>query len=164
MPTIPSRGAKCIRVSFNKIIRMTVRDILSVMAIAIILQVSLALLLYGPLRPAPGLELYSIIVAVMVMAAVSSSLAAVLYVIFSRYARERALKVAMMTLSKDERAVLELILRSKEIRQDKLRREVSFSKSKLSAIVNNLEKKGAITKTRYFKTNILRPTKEFGGG
>lgn len=143
---------------------MTVRDILSVMAIAIILQISLALILYGPLRPAPGLELYSIIVAVTVMAAVSSSLAAILYVIFYHYAHERTLRVAMMTLTDDERLVLELILRSKEIRQDKLRKEVGFSKSKLSAIVNNLERKKAITKTRYFKTNILRPTKEFGGG
>jgi uncharacterized membrane protein len=36
-----------------------------------------------------------------------------------------------------------------------------MSKSKLSALVNNLERKRAITKTRYHKTNILEPTEEF---
>lgn len=74
------------------------------------------------------------------------------------------MRVAMMTLTEDERKVLELVLRSGgEARQDKLRRELDFSKSKLSALANNLERKRAITKTRYHKTNILKVNREFTG-
>jgi len=73
--------------------------------------------------------------------------------------------VALMTLSDDERKVFEAILRAGgEARQDKLRRELDMSKAKLSALVNNLERKNAITKTRYWKTNILRVREEFTGG
>ncbi|MEM2265760.1 MAG: helix-turn-helix domain-containing protein, partial [Candidatus Hadarchaeales archaeon] len=68
---------------------------------------------------------------------------------------------AMMSLTDDERKVFEEILRCKEIRQDDLRRRMDFSKAKLSALVNNLEKKGMILKIRHHKTNLLRPTKEF---
>ena len=69
-----------------------------------------------------------------------------------------------MTLTSDERLVFEAILRAGgEVRQDKLRRELDMSKSKLSALLNNLERKHAITKARYFKTNILRVSKEFSG-
>ncbi len=130
----------------------------------VVLQLCLGLLLYGPLKPAPGLELSAIVVAIGMMAAVTGGIAAVLVSLFKRYASERTLRVALMTLTDDERRVFETILRSGEARQDKLRRELDMSKSKLSALVNNLERKHAITKARYFKTNILRVSKEFGGG
>lgn len=143
---------------------MTLREALGLVALVVVLQLCLGILIYGPLKPAPGLELYSIIVAVLVMAAVSSSIVVALYAVFSRYAAERAVKVAMMTLTEDERKVLELVMRSGgEVRQDQLRRQLDFSKSKLSALINNLERKGAITKMRYHKTNVLKPTKEFAG-
>jgi uncharacterized membrane protein len=143
---------------------MTLREALGIVLLVVILQLCLGLLLYGPLRPAPGLELQSILVAILMMAAVAGSIAAGLAFAFKRYASERAMRVAMMTLTEDERRVLELVLRSGgEVRQDKLRRELDFSKSKLSALVNNLERKRAITKTRYHKTNILRVSKEFAG-
>jgi uncharacterized membrane protein len=101
--------------------------------------------------------------AVIVMTTVAGAIAVVLTFVFRRYATERTVKVAMMTLSEDERKVLEQIIQLKEVRQDDLRRKVDMSKSKLSALVNNLERKGAILKLRHHKTNILRPTKEFGG-
>jgi uncharacterized membrane protein len=98
------------------------------------------------------------------MALVAGSIAAALAFIFKRYSGERVMRVAMMTLTEDERKVLEQVLRSGgEVRQDKLRRELDFSKSKLSALVNNLERKHAITKNRYHKTNILKVSKEFAG-
>ncbi|MEM2908106.1 MAG: hypothetical protein QXP65_02785, partial [Candidatus Hadarchaeales archaeon] len=98
---------------------------MSIIALVVTLQFCLGLLIYGPLRPMPGLELYSIAVAVLMMAAVSSAIAVVLYALFSRYASERAMKVAMMTLTEDERKVFELILRSGgEVRQDDLRRQL----------------------------------------
>jgi len=97
------------------------------------------------------------------MASVAGSVAAILLLLFKRYATERAVRVAMLTLSEDERKVLNEILKDGEVRQDVLRRRLDMSKSKLSALVNNLEKKGAIIKLRHHKTNILRATKEFGG-
>jgi len=143
---------------------MTLREALGIVLLVVILQLCLGLLLYGPLRPAPGLELRSILVAILTMAVVAGSVAAALAFTFKRYAGERTMRVAMMTLTEDERKLLELVLHSGgEVRQDKLRRELDFSKSKLSALVNNLERKRAITKTRYHKTNILKVSKEFAG-
>jgi uncharacterized membrane protein len=143
---------------------MTLREALGIVLLVVVLQLCLGLLLYGPLSPASGLELYSILIAILIMAAVAGSIAAVLAFLFKRYAGERAMKVAMMALTEDERKVLELVLRlGDEVRQDKLRRELDFSKSKLSALVNNLERKHVITKTRYHKTNILKVSREFAG-
>ena len=142
---------------------MTIREAFGIVALVVVLQLCLGLLLYGPLKPAPGLELSAILVAIGMMAAVAGGIATVLVFLFKRYASERTLRVALMTLTDDERRVFEAILRSGEARQDKLRRELDMSKSKLSALVNNLDRKHAITKTRYFKTNILRVSKEFGG-
>lgn len=143
---------------------MTIREAFGIVALVVVLQLCLGLLLYGPLKPAPGLELSAILVAIGMMAAVAGGIAAVLVFLFKRYASERTLRVALMTLTDDERRVFEAILRSGEARQDKLRRELDMSKSKLSALVNNLERKHAITKARYFKTNILRVSKEFRSG
>ena len=101
-------------------------------------------------------------VAVLVMTLVASGIAVVLLLISKRFVRERALRLALMTLSEDERRVFEAILRAGgEVRQDKLRRELDMSKAKLSALVNNLERKGAITKERFWKTNLLRISEEF---
>jgi uncharacterized membrane protein len=98
----------------------------------------------------------------MVIVAVSITLP--LYLVFRRYASERAVRVAMMTLTEDEQVVLRPIMEAGgELRQDHLRRRLDFSKSKLSALVNNLERKKVITKKRYHKTNVLKLTKEFGG-
>lgn len=75
--------------------------------------------------------------------------------------KERAIRTAMMAMSDDEKKVLRKIMDQGEARQDKLRRKVDFSKSKLSAILNNLEEKNAIKKSRYKRTNKLKPTEEF---
>ena len=141
---------------------MTLREAIGIVALVVIIQLSMGLILYGPLRPAPGLELSTIAVAIGVLAAVAGTIAAVLLYLLKRYGKERAVRVAMMTLTEDERKVLEAIMRSGgEARQDKLRREVDMSKSKLSSLVNNLERKHVIAKTRYFKTNILKVSEEF---
>lgn len=144
---------------------MTLREAFSIVALVVVLQLSLGILLYGPFSPAPGLDLSTILIAVGIMATFAGSIAAVLVFVFKRYAGERAVRIALMTLTEDERKVFEAIVRAGgEARQDKLRREVDMSKSKLSALVNNLERKHAITKTRYWKTNILKVSKEFSGG
>ncbi len=133
---------------------------LAIVAVVVVLQLCLSFIVY---LFSPFFDLSALVVAVAIMASVAGSIAAILLFLFKRYATERAVRVAMLTLSEDERKVLNEILREGEIRQDVLRRRVDMSKSKLSALVNNLEKKGAIIKIRYHKTNILRATKEFGG-
>jgi uncharacterized membrane protein len=141
---------------------MTLREAFGIVALVVVLQLCLGALIYV-ITPTPGLELYSIVIAIAVMVAVAGSIAAVLVFFFKRYASERTLRVALMALTPDERFVFEAIFRAGEARQDKLRRELDMSKSKLSALVNNLERKHAITKTRYWKTNILKVSKEFSG-
>jgi len=143
---------------------MTLREAFGIVALVVIIQLCLGLLLYGLFKVAPGIEISAIVVAIVVMTGVAGSIAAVLVFLFNRYASERTMRVALMTLTEDERRVFEAILRSKGgARQDKLRRELDMSKSKLSALVNNLERKHAITKTRHWKTNILKASKEFTG-
>jgi uncharacterized membrane protein len=141
---------------------MDIKDILGLVGLVVVLQLALGVML-SLISPSPPLDLGTIIAAVAIMATVAGSIAAVLIFAFKRYATERTLRVAMMTLTEDERRVLEEILRSREVRQDHLRRRLDMSKAKLSALLNNLERKGAIFKLRYHKTNLLRPTKEFGG-
>ncbi|MEM1689103.1 MAG: winged helix-turn-helix transcriptional regulator [Candidatus Hadarchaeales archaeon] len=139
---------------------MDTKEMLAIVAVVVVLQLCLSFIVY---LFSPFFDLSALVVAVAIMASVAGSIAAILLFLFKRYATERAVRVAMLTLSEDERKVLNEILREGEIRQDVLRRRVDMSKSKLSALVNNLEKKGAIIKIRYHKTNILRATKEFGG-
>jgi len=143
---------------------MTIREAFGIVALVIVLQLFLSLLLYGPLKPSASLDLSTIVMAISIMVAVAGGIAAILTLTFRKYASERTMRVAMMTLSKDERLVFEAVLRAGgKAYQDKLRRELDMSKSKLSALVSNLEKKHVLTKERYFRTNILKVSKEFTG-
>ncbi|MEM3519890.1 MAG: hypothetical protein QW179_03805 [Candidatus Hadarchaeales archaeon] len=99
--------------------------------------------------------------AVLVMVLVAGIIASILIFITRRYSRERSFRMVLMTLTEDERKVFEAVMRAGgEARQDKLRKDLDMSKAKLSAIVNNLEKKHMISKERYWKTNIIRVSKE----
>lgn len=145
---------------------METQQILSVILIAIVISILSGLVLFGALGVAPGVSMSLIAAAVLVILGITVSTTLVFYVVFKRYATERSLRLALMTLSEDERAVLEKIMENgREIRQDDLWRKLrgDFSKSKLSALVNNLERKRAITKRRYGRTNILRLSEEFSG-
>jgi uncharacterized membrane protein len=116
------------------------------------------------LRPAAEIGWTMIAITVLGMSAAAGSVAVGLVLAFRRYERARATNIAMMTLTADERQVFEAIVRaSGDAYQDKLRRELDMSKAKLSALVNNLERKHVITKERFHKTNILRVSKEFAG-
>ncbi len=139
---------------------MTLREMLGLILLTLLLQLTLATVLVL-LSPTGALEPSSLLLAVGIMVAVAGSMATVLAFLFRKYARERTMKVTLLTLSEDERRVFEEILRCREVRQDELRRRMGFSKAKLSALINNLEKKGMVLKLRYHKTNLLRPTKEF---
>jgi len=139
---------------------MKTRNLAEVVLLVVILQLALTGALYG-LAGTHGVDISAIAAAFLLMVLVSTGIGVVLYWLVNRYTSERAVKVALMTLTEDERRVLEQIMQQGKVRQDDLRRQVDMSKSKLSALVNNLERKRAITKTRYHKTNILEPTEEF---
>ncbi|MFN4132813.1 MAG: helix-turn-helix transcriptional regulator [Candidatus Hadarchaeales archaeon] len=142
---------------------MELKEVFMVVALVAILQVALGAIIFF-LFPSPSFNLPNMVVAILVMVLVAGSIASILMFIVRRYSSERSLRVAMMTLTEDERKVFEAILRAGgEARQDKLRRELDMSKAKLSALVNNLEKKRMVTKERYWKTNILRASKELTG-
>jgi len=141
---------------------MELKEAFILIGLVMLLQATLGAILYFLSPTALNLEVVA--VAILTMTGVAGVISTILIFASRRYARERALRVMLMTLSEDERKVFEAIMHAGgEARQDKLRRELNISKAKLSALVNNLERKRAITKERYWKTNILRVSKEFRG-
>ncbi|KXB00308.1 hypothetical protein AKJ47_00855 [candidate division MSBL1 archaeon SCGC-AAA261G05] len=143
---------------------MKTSEALSVTLIAIIISILSGIILFGFLGVAPGVEIQLIVSAVLVMIVITTSITLVFYFGFRRYMAERARKVAMMTLSEDEQLVVRKIMEmGKEVEQKDLWRQVDFSRSKLSALLNNLTEKNIVTKRRYHRTNLLRLTEEFEG-
>ncbi len=146
------------------ILRISSSEVLMSVLIAVVISISVGLALFGVLEVAPnvGWPLIASALGVIIMVTVGATL--VFYLAFRSYASERAVRVAMMTLSEEERAILGKIMElGNETRQDDLWRKLreNFSKSRLSALLINLERKNAITRTRYGRTNILRLTSEF---
>ena len=140
---------------------METRDLINFVLVVVALQAGAGIILLSLVRGSPGVSVYSIGVSIVLLVVVSSVIGVVLYWLVNRYMKERAIRTAMMAMSEDEEAVLREIMNEGEIRQDDLRDRFSFSKSKLSALVNNLVEKNAIEKSRYKRTNRLRPTEEF---
>ncbi len=66
-----------------------------------------------------------------------------------------------MAMSEDEEKVLREVMNRGSARQDELRRDLGFSKSKLSALLKNLVEKNAVEKVRYKRTNKIKPTEQF---
>lgn len=67
-------------------------------------------------------------------------------------ARERGYRVLERALSEDEVRLVALIRDNEGITQDSLRFRTDFSKSKVSSLLLNLEKKGIITRERLGRT------------
>ena len=66
----------------------------------------------------------------------------------------------LSTLSQDERSIVEVIIKNKEITQKEISRRLNFSKSKMAKIVRRLEEKNIIEKKPYMKTNKLKINKK----
>ncbi len=146
------------------VLRVSSSELLLSVVIALVISISVGLALFGLLGVAPdvGWSLIASALGIIIIVTVGATL--IFHVKFKSYASERAVRVAMMTLSEEERAILGKIMElGNEIRQDDLWRKLreDFSKSRLSALLINLEKKNAITRTRYGRTNILKLTSEF---
>lgn len=143
---------------------MNPREIISVVLIAATISVLSGVVLFAVLGVAPNVGLTTVTAAMVLMVLISVGVTLAFYFVFRRYVAERAINVAMMTLRDDEREVLRQIMEmGGEVRQDDLWRKLRerYSKSKLSALVINLEQKHAITRTRHHRTNILKLTQEF---
>jgi uncharacterized membrane protein len=146
------------------VLRINVAEVLLTVLISLIISITVGLTLGGLFEVTPdvGWELIALVLGAIVSITVCVTM--VFYVMFKTYASERVVKVAMMTLSEKEQRVLGKIMEfGGEIRQDDLWRKLreDFSRSKLSQLVINLEKKHAVTRTRYGRTNVLKLTPEF---
>ncbi len=139
-------------------------EILLTVLIAAVVSTLVGVGLFGLFGVIPDVDWPTIGLALGSAVSVSVLITVLFYLAFRAYASERAVKLAMMTLSDEERRVLGKVMElGGETRQDDLWRKLreDFSKSKLSQLVINLEKKHAITRTRYGRTNILKLTPEF---
>ncbi|KXA91461.1 hypothetical protein AKJ57_01135 [candidate division MSBL1 archaeon SCGC-AAA259A05] len=140
---------------------MKFRDLFHFVVLIVVLQGGLGLILFGLTGGVPGVTLEAVGLSIIILITVSSIIGLVLYWLVHRYTKERAIRTAMMAMSEDEQEVLRKVMQLEEVRQNELRRRLDFSKSKLSALINNLKDKNAIEKTRYKRTNKVKPTEEF---
>ncbi len=68
---------------------------------------------------------------------------------------DRSYEILERALTEDEITLLDIIRKNEGITQDSLRFRTGFSKSKVSALLLNLEKKGIITRERLGRTYKL---------
>jgi hypothetical protein len=75
-----------------------------------------------------------------------------------------ASEVLLKALSGDEKKTIEIIVNNdNRILQNELVNSLNFSKAKVSRILNNLEKRGIITKSKYGLTNCISLSNEIRG-
>jgi uncharacterized membrane protein len=144
--------------------RISAIEVLLTILIALIVSISTGVALFGVFGITPNVGWSTIALALGVIIITSVGATLVFYFSFRAYASERVMRVAMMTLSDEEQTVLGKIMELGDgIRQDDLWRKIrgDFSRSKLSALLINLERKNTITRIRHERTNILKLTDEF---
>lgn len=140
---------------------MDFEEMVKFVVLVLILQGTMGVIFFFTVRSTPGVDFGRFSLAIILLVVVAVVVGVFLYWLIGRYVKERGIKTAMMAMTDDEKEVLGIIMEEGEIRQDDLRKEVDFSKSKLSALINNLEEKNAVEKFRYKRTNKIKPTKEF---
>ena len=141
---------------------MKLKEILSVISIALIISILSGLFLFGILDVASGVGMNTIITAFLLIIGITISANLIFYFVFKRYMRERIQRKIMLALTEDEQKVVREIMNMDEkVKQKDLGRRLDFSNSKLSALLNNLEKKNVLTKNRYRRTNTLHLSDEF---
>ncbi|KXA99544.1 hypothetical protein AKJ41_05260 [candidate division MSBL1 archaeon SCGC-AAA259O05] len=105
---------------------MNLRDLVWILVLVIILQLVLGGILYIFIG-VEHLSLQSVSLSVLLMVTASTSVAVLLYWIVNRYAKERAVRTAMMAMSEDEEKVLREVMKRGQARQDKLWKELDMS-------------------------------------
>ncbi len=77
-------------------------------------------------------------------------------VVYYFYNKKKTREKIIETLNEDEKLLFGFVLKKDGVRQDELREFTNFSKSKISKVVRNLEKKNIVKKIPYRKTNKLK--------
>lgn len=75
--------------------------------------------------------------------------------LFFRYYKKKILKELKKGFSDDEKKVIDILLKEKTIYQNKIEKELKFSRAKMTRITEKLKQKGLIEKKRYGRTNKL---------
>jgi hypothetical protein len=84
-----------------------------------------------------------------------------IFLLFIFSARRRPISNILPILTEGERKVMEILLREKkDVDQRRIVKEVDFSKSKVSRIIQDLVKRGLIETTRKGRTNLVRLKKQ----
>jgi uncharacterized membrane protein len=74
--------------------------------------------------------------------------------------RKRGIRNILPVLTDVERNVMEIVLREKKVDQREIIKECDFSKSKISRIIHDLEKRGLISRSRIGRRNQITLKKE----
>jgi uncharacterized membrane protein len=82
----------------------------------------------------------------------------IMFVLFFRHHKKKTLREFKKGFSDDEIKVVDIISREKTIYQNKIEKELKFSRAKMTRITEKLKKKGLIGKKRYGRTNRLKWT------
>lgn len=72
------------------------------------------------------------------------------------YFRRGRVEDMLPILTENERKIMELVIKDKEIDQRKIVKETDFSKAKVSRIIHDLEKRGLVEKTRKGRKNLIK--------
>ncbi|KXA89966.1 hypothetical protein AKJ37_02160 [candidate division MSBL1 archaeon SCGC-AAA259I09] len=120
---------------------MDLRDLAGILVLVIVLQLVLGGILYGFIG-VKHFSLQSVSLSVLLMVTASASVATLLYWIVNRYARERAVRTAMMAMSEDEEKVLRKVISQREARQDELWRKLDMSRGKTGESAQNRPRSG----------------------
>lgn len=98
-------------------------------------------------RPYVDYTLIDVIVVCLIFTGV------ILYLLF--YYRKKTKSAFERGFSEDERKVLHVLIKEKSIMQNKLEKQLGFSRAKMTRIVKKLETKGLVEKERIGRTNRL---------
>ena len=103
----------------------------------------------------PGSKDFESILPYAIVFVFGFGIAVLIYIVFLR-SRFRKIEVIKEVLNSEENRIVKALDNGGRVKQDELRRQLDYSKARLSKILSNLEKKDIISKERYGKTNILR--------
>lgn len=100
--------------------------------------------------------------AVFIVIAGALIIAFIAFVMF--LLRRSRVEEILPVLTENERRVMEIVLREKQVDQRQIVKETDFSKAKASRIIQDLEKRGLVEKRRKGRQNIilLRKTRNLG--
>jgi len=80
------------------------------------------------------------------------------FILFFRYHKKKLLHEFKKGFSEDEIKVVDIIKKERTVYQNKIEKELKFSRTKMTRITEKFRQKGLIEKKRYGRTNKLRWT------